>query len=383
CQVYSLPAANDIITAYELATLRWDPNCLKDEKSIDIYLQSIDAGQPVHVWKSITTSSGKLETRFIPDWWNSTSDSSFQLLITGSDLPAWAGHGPGPTFHVHFDGNIPSSVGIRPKGASSQVGGISVEVINGISHHSHGLTGGRLGAAIFMPIIAVVVSIIVYVLISRKRTGEASKRWSQYVDQRMSMVGGSDWDLAAPNTLRSIPRSRAESIIRHSASLPPRPLSQLNPRASVYSSDPRLSAYSAFPRMSVHSNNLSLGGPPSTNSSAFQNRQSKVSFADPPSIAGTRTDPLPGAYRPGHRANNSTAARSTSNLRFEVGLVPPSTEASSEKSRLRNNTKQSDKDSENSELIGMKTLDTGASALSPDEALRQYTLRREKSKKQS
>ncbi|KAI8445879.1 hypothetical protein BY996DRAFT_8693148 [Phakopsora pachyrhizi] len=238
CQVYSLPAANDIITAYELATLRWDPNCLKDEKSIDIYLQSIDAGQPVHVWKSITTSSGKLETRFIPDWWNSTSDSSFQLLITGSDLPAWAGHGPGPTFHVHFDGNIPSSVGIRPKGASSQVGGISVEVINGISHHSHGLTGGRLGAAIFMPIIAVVVSIIVYVLISRKRTGEASKRWSQYVDQRMSMVGGSDWDLAAPNTLRSIPRSRAESIIRHSASLPPRPLSQLNPRASVYSSDP-------------------------------------------------------------------------------------------------------------------------------------------------
>ncbi|KAI8447785.1 hypothetical protein BY996DRAFT_6420567 [Phakopsora pachyrhizi] len=103
----------------------------------NIYLQSIDTGQPVHVWKLITPSYGEFEIRFIPDWRNLTLDSSFHLLITGWDLPAWAGHGPVPTFHVHFDGNIPSSVNIRPMGASSQVGGISVEIINGISYHSH------------------------------------------------------------------------------------------------------------------------------------------------------------------------------------------------------------------------------------------------------
>ncbi|KAI8451492.1 hypothetical protein BY996DRAFT_6416347 [Phakopsora pachyrhizi] len=113
--------------------------------------------------------SGSPRNTKLSSWltaWTRRWTKSFELLITGSDLPAWAGHGPGPAFRVHFDGNIPSSVGIRPQGASSHVGGISIEVINSISHHSHGLTGGRLGAAIFMPLIAFVVSIIVYVLIS-------------------------------------------------------------------------------------------------------------------------------------------------------------------------------------------------------------------------
>ncbi|KAG0147010.1 hypothetical protein CROQUDRAFT_77118 [Cronartium quercuum f. sp. fusiforme G11] len=225
CQPYLSPAANDVVEAYDQTTLKWDPKCLTTYDSLDIYLQSVDVSQPIHLWKSVTTSDGQLQTTFIPSWWNSTKSATLQLVITGSDQPAWAGSGPGPTFFAEFNGTVPSTASAADT-ATTQTGGPSVEVIH--VARSKGLPTGSLTAAILFPLLAVAGLIAGYIIISRRRSGAASKRWSQYVDERMSIAvngGGLGWEAGRLPTDPALARpvsARVESMYSHSASLPPR-----------------------------------------------------------------------------------------------------------------------------------------------------------------
>lgn len=391
--------------------------------ALDIYLQSVDVGQPIHLWKSVTTSDGQLSTSFVPTWWNSTKAATLQIVITGADQPAWAGYGPGPAFFAEFNGTVPASASAADK-ATTQLGGPSVEIIN--AARSKGLSAGSLAAAILVPLLAIVTLMTAYVVISRRRSGAASKRWSQYVDQRMSTaVGGGGWEAGRLPTDPTLPRpvsARVASMYRHSASLPSR----------------ESFAAGAHPRFSTASN-LHQRSPSSPNMTQY--RQSTVSFADAPAthrghksslsvntgvsksqtplelllspdqengpatlgrVAVNRNSVasnLSGGQSPGHNSSPSMA-RSASNLRFEVedttrgNLAPPSlafhppasTTATGQSQAMPwdNSFWQSSREPDDSCLAagnadGMRTLSTvRTSALNPDEALRQYTLARER-----
>ncbi|WAR62423.1 hypothetical protein PtB15_15B7 [Puccinia triticina] len=385
CQTYHAPTPNQVIEAFSTATLEWDPHCFDSQKNIDIYLQSLDVAQPIHVWKNVVASSAKLSTQFIPDWWNSTQSVSLQIVITPSDLPLWAGLGPGPIFFAHFNGSIPAGA---PTSAhdGKQLGGPSIEYITDLFHRSHhALSGGKLGAAIFLPLLAVAVAISTYIFISRRRSGQASKRWSEYVDKRMSVMGSQTWDSPALGSgplpsIRGIPGSRVASMYRHSASLPQRDSMVNTPHA-------RLSTFSLNrPVSSVrppthHSRNISLAG--SAARVSFVDRQSGISFPRPGSeLVPNSFEPPVAPFRPTHQTTSSMS-RSVSNLRFELDAHPAADHSPSAKSRAlkvdteilshRASSAGSSARTDPVTASGMRRLD-GASALSPDEALRQYTL---------
>lgn len=158
---------------------------------MDIYLQSIDAAQPIHLWQSVPVASGSLATSFSPDWWNSTAHlTTLQLVFTQSGQPSWAGLSPGPVFSATWDGTVPTANASST--VSAKVGdytGPSVENVSGaMEHHSSGLGGGKLAAAVLVPLLALISLVAGYVVYSRRKSAAESKRWSNYVDQRMSMV---------------------------------------------------------------------------------------------------------------------------------------------------------------------------------------------------
>ncbi|POW08286.1 hypothetical protein PSHT_09604 [Puccinia striiformis] len=370
CQTYHSPTPSQIIEAFSTATLEWDPHCFNSQKNIDIYLQSLDVAQPIHVWKNVVASSATLTTQFIPDWWNSTQTAALQIVITPSDLPLWAGLGPGPIFYAHFNGSIPAGA---PKTShdGKQSGGPSIEYVTDLFHRSHhALSGGKLGAAIFMPLLAVAIAISTYILVSRRRSGQASKRWSEYVDKRMTTMGTENWeaggeiDPASLPSIRGIPGSRVASMYRHSSSLPQRESMMINTphaRLSTFSLSRPMSSFR--PPTLPHSRPSSGAGSPTRVS--FADRKSVVSFAHPGSQP---LHPPVAPFKPAHNASSSMS-RSVSNLRFEVDGDSTVSSADSKPKSLKLNTNVSGPTS------GMRRLDGMESMLSPDEALRQYTLR--------
>lgn len=408
CQIYRSPTANQVVEAYTIPTIEWDPHCLQSEQNIDVYLQSIDAAQPIHVWKNVVASSAKISSQFIPDWWNSTQSVSLQLVITPYDVPLWAGLGPGPIFFAHFNGTVPAGAP-TPSNAhdGKQWGGPSIEYLTDLYHRSHhALSSGKLGAAIFLPLFAVAVAITAYIIISRRRNGQASKRWSEYVDKRMSVIGSQTWQAGEepPSlpSIRGIPGSRVASMYRHSASLPPRSsmAGSSNPRLSTFTLDPSITARP--PTLLSHNRNTSFGS----------NGAARVSFVDHPiGLSSARPNSEVLHHAPPHKhsrlnssqsnihsmyTSHSNANRSASNLRFEVDgsskantwrasgvdhiepiITPAATQSSlslsSKSLRINTDVTSSPRDLD-THTPGMKRLEPGISVLSPDDALRQYTL---------
>ncbi|KAH9823589.1 hypothetical protein DFH28DRAFT_1119017 [Melampsora americana] len=405
CQTYLSPAASDVIEAYAQTTLKWDPKCLTTYDSLDIYLQSVDAAQPIHLWKSVTTSDGQLTTSFIPSWWNSTNAATLQLVITGADQPAWAGSGSGPTFFAEFNGTTPDSVPDAEK-AKTQSGGPSVEVIN--KAHSRGLAGGSIAAAVLVPLLAVAGLIAAYIVISRRRSGAASKRWSQFVDQRMSSATNvASWEAGRLPTDPVIPRpdsARVASMYRHSASLPS--------RASFVANTPTRLSHAFSPEMSQHrKSTVSFADsplPPRSAKSSLSIKTSPVQPNDTPVelILSPTQERGPSALgRVGvnakaftkSTASTSSANRNPSNLRFEVGSAGEpsgpaepmptfsrkqavsSGDATNPATLFNNPFWQSSQESQASSQstgmsAGMRRI-SNLSALSPDEALRQYSIK--------
>ncbi|MBW0462588.1 hypothetical protein O181_002303 [Austropuccinia psidii MF-1] len=371
CPIYLFPNFNDLIQAFSLIELKWDPNCLKSIDIIDIYLHSLDSSQPIHIWKTIQTSNANLTTQFLPDWWNNSQSVSLQLIITPSDQPVWAGLGPGPIFKAQFNGTTPTNLISNPSKSSkiTHLGSLTIEFINDLYHHkSNSLSGPKLVMTIFMPIFSLIIAISIYVFISRRRSGQASKRWSQFVDQRMSILGNQSWTSIHHPNLNSRPNSsnlqnssnnRLTSIIRHSTSLPPSRHSISNSQNIRFSNHSHSTSISNHHPSSLrfsnqfHSQSTNLNQPPiSTSFSSNSNLNSNSNFI------------------PGHH-HQSSWNKSSSSLRFEL--------QSTKKSKDHSNSPLSN------QIIQSKPLSSSISksnhpnsVISPDEALLQYSLSRKK-----
>ncbi|GAA5881253.1 hypothetical protein JCM1840_000641 [Sporobolomyces johnsonii] len=194
--LYSYPASTDTLPVYEDITLTWDPSCVSiSSSSVDLYLSvEEDSGLlAVHEWTGVDYSAGKLATQFKPTWWNASTGAGSvqaQLALVPSGSPSWDTPAPsGPMFTISYNGSYPS---VTQSAISSNYTGPSVESAADNSGSSSP-TGGKLGAAIGVPLIVVAIAVVGYVTWNRLRKRPDKKRFSAVVDQRMSMISQGTW----------------------------------------------------------------------------------------------------------------------------------------------------------------------------------------------
>ncbi|KAA1077140.1 hypothetical protein PGTUg99_000416 [Puccinia graminis f. sp. tritici] len=127
---------NQVVEAFSTATLEWDPHCFDSANNIDIYLQSLDVAQPIHVWKNVVASSAKLLTHSSPIGGTAPNWSPSRSSSPPPTCPY------GPIFFAHFNGSIPASA---PTSAhdGKQLGGPSIEYITNLFHRSHHALSGE------------------------------------------------------------------------------------------------------------------------------------------------------------------------------------------------------------------------------------------------
>ncbi|GAA6024283.1 hypothetical protein JCM10207_008736 [Rhodosporidiobolus poonsookiae] len=193
--LYTYPTSTDTLPVYESLTLTWDPSCLDiDSSTIDVYLsiQEESGWLPVREWTGATYSAGQLETQLKPGWWNASTGAgsvSGQLSIVPSGQPSWNTPAPaGPVFTIAYNGSYPS---VTSAAAPSSYTGPSVESVEDKSSSSP--SGGKLGAAIAVPILVVALAVVAYVTWNRMRKRPEKKRFSAVVDHRMSMISQGTW----------------------------------------------------------------------------------------------------------------------------------------------------------------------------------------------
>ncbi|BGP24179.1 proteophosphoglycan 5 [Rhodotorula toruloides] len=161
--LYTRPQSSDTLAVYEDITLEWNPGCVTiDSSTVDLYLSVEEPSGwfAVHEWTNVQYAAGKLDTQFKPGWWNAS---------TGA-------------------GQVSAQ-----SAASSNYTGPSVESVADPATKSSSLSGGKLGAAIAVPLLVVALAVAGYVTWHKLRKRPEKKRFSAVVDHRMSMISQGTW----------------------------------------------------------------------------------------------------------------------------------------------------------------------------------------------
>jgi len=171
----------------------------------------------VHAWQNVYFPAGIYQTSFLPKWWNSTQSANLQLSIVPANTPPYqAPYAPGPIFTVTYQ---PPSSGDTPAAADTSKSDSTVTVVNNTPYTPKRLSGGKIAAAVIMPLLVVFLLVAAYVKIKRKRGKEDRKRWSEAVDQRMSTIS-TNWNpisvagaqAAIRNSMATDPSNRVSSF---------------------------------------------------------------------------------------------------------------------------------------------------------------------------
>ncbi|KAJ3751181.1 hypothetical protein DFH05DRAFT_167916 [Lentinula detonsa] len=211
---YTNPVSGATIDSLKTLNITWDTSCLTPSNDeVDIYLYAPSAATPrLHLWEDVPFGKGYYEADLMPRWWNSTSSEQLQLLIIQSgDAPFLATLPAGPVFTATY--STPSSG--TPESAETSLAstdsGITEVQSTASSTSSSHLSGGKIAAAVLMPLL-VVASLAAFFWIRRSRAKgkEQRKVWSEKVDQRMSVVS-TDWQSISP--------AGAQAAIRNSMAI--------------------------------------------------------------------------------------------------------------------------------------------------------------------
>ncbi|GAA6063896.1 hypothetical protein JCM10212_002428 [Sporobolomyces blumeae] len=320
--LYAYPLATDSLPVYEDLTLEWEPSCVSiTGDTIDLYLnvQQSEGLVAVHEWTDVNYAAGKLDTQLKPSWWNASTGAGSvqaQLGIVPSGQPIWNTPAPsGPLFTVSYNGSYPSVTETAPTAVYT---GPSVESVAD-KNASSTPTGGKLGAAIGVPLIVVAIAVAAYVTWHRYKKRPQKKRFSAVVDKRMSMISQGTWQ----------PRP---SMASRPGSFHP----SHRPSGSMYSTANRHS-YFADPHQR-HSTYSALNGssplrppqPAEMRQTGQGDRVSRVSFAggERPSFTSSRNGHGPGAGKTGSIYTRSSTHQSQ--MRHEdAGRVPLGSSTSS------------------------------------------------------
>lgn len=205
CNAYLAPAANTKIEPFKDVALQWDPACFTADT-----LRIFAYPGPSKAWTA-STFSGQTIVQFDPRWFNRTTAGNvdIQLQMTGSKEETWMSSvGRGPTFQLVFDGAFPEA-----KLDAAADPGLSQEP----PKKETGLAGGALASAVVVPVLTLLAVIVAYVVWSRKRSKSDTRRWSNYVDNRLSMVS------QGPNASFGTPRASTMHFPRDSTATFPSP----------------------------------------------------------------------------------------------------------------------------------------------------------------
>ncbi|TKA52006.1 hypothetical protein B0A53_05091 [Rhodotorula sp. CCFEE 5036] len=196
--LWTNPTASATLPVYEDVSLEWDPTCVSiTTADVDLYLSlelaSSNEWQAVHKWTNVPFAPGKYDTQLKPTWWNASTgagsvQAQFSLVPAGQ--PSWNTPAPaGPVFTVAYNGSYPS---VTQSTGTWNASGPSVESAAD-SNKSTGLSGGKLAAAVAVPLAVVALAVVAYVAWNRFRKRPDRKRFSAVVDHRMSMISQGTW----------------------------------------------------------------------------------------------------------------------------------------------------------------------------------------------
>lgn len=177
--------------------ISWDTSCLS-VNAVDIYLYAPAAASPrIFEWTGIEFTKGSFSTALQPKWWNNAASVNLQLAIVEAGTPAFLATLPaGPIFSAQ-----------------------TVNTTSSATESKGGMAKGAMAAAALVPIIVIALIIAgVYIKITRAKSQDKSKRWSEAIDRRMSTIA-TDWNpitasgaTAAIRSSMAIPGNRASSF---------------------------------------------------------------------------------------------------------------------------------------------------------------------------
>jgi len=207
---YKSPTASQTIDSTQPLNISWDNTCLQTD-AIDIYLYDSAATNPlIHLWANVNFGLGSYQADLNAQWWNATSSANLQLAIVPKSTPLFMAPFPaGPVFTATYSGGASGALSNDDSTATTSG---AVEQVNNFDS-KHGLSGGKIAAAVIMPLLVVIaLAVGFYIKINRQKGREDRKRWTEAVDKRMSTIS-KDWN--------SISAAGAQAAIRNSMAVSP------------------------------------------------------------------------------------------------------------------------------------------------------------------
>lgn len=272
--------------------ITWDNTCLSTS-AVDIYLYAPSASESlIHMWQNVNFANGYYESTLESSWWNGSSSIALQLsIIEHGSQPFMATLPAGPIWTATSAGNSSSS--------STDAG---ITDVNNFATSGHAISHGKIAAAVIMPLLVVgALATYLYMKFIRSKTQEKTKRFSIVVDRRMSTISN-DWKSMTPHGADAAARQSYRNSVFSFSNSGGRP-------SSTFATEGGQAGVGAR-GLYTHSNEGIDDQPqmsqlrPGLRTSAFENRVSRVSFAD-----GTR---------PSIDSRKGVRSRA-----FHDGFVPP------------------------------------------------------------
>lgn len=209
--LYTGPAAGDVVTTTKPTTLSWNTACFNPApKFVDIYLYAPGTNKSlIQAFNSAEYAKGSYETTLDASWWGSTPNVNLQLTIVQHGTPNFLATANGPIFSATYNSSAPSTSSSTTNTSSdnSPAGTNDHGIIQDVKNILHGLGGGSIAAAVIVPLLVIGLGIALFIKFRRGRQLEKTKRFSQAVDKRMSTIS-TDW--------RSMSGASANAAIRNS-----------------------------------------------------------------------------------------------------------------------------------------------------------------------
>ena len=253
---------------------------MSNTQAVDIYLiaPSLSSSR-IHEWQNVNYDNGNYQTTLQPKWWNDSSTIDLQLsIVTSNTQPFLSPFPAGPVFTATYtapsDGSTPAAADLNSPAGVTYVGNFS---------SSSSSSGGKIAAGILVPLLFIGLGIGAYFKLSRAKTKEKSRRFSEAIDKRMSTISV-DW--------KSMSAAGAQAAIRQSMAI-----SGTNRNSAFSFGAIRPVSTAAVEGDPSISDKASLDAPsmsqlrPSLRSASLGDRVSRVSFAADirPSMESRRT----------------------------------------------------------------------------------------------
>jgi hypothetical protein len=201
---YISPSQGQTLSSSSPFNITWDTSCLTNTQAVDIYLiaPSLSSSR-IHEWQNVNYALGNYQTNLETKWWNDTSKVDLQLsIVTSNTQPFLSPFPAGPVFTATYtapsDGSTPASADLSSPNSVTYVGNFP---------SSSSSSSGKIAAGVLVPLIFIGLGVAVYFKLSRAKSKEKSRRFSEAIDKRMSTISV-DW--------KSMSAAGASAAIRNS-----------------------------------------------------------------------------------------------------------------------------------------------------------------------